>query len=104
MLIEPVFAALFGFAAVYAGLIYIWRKSPYSFTPDWTWVTVVIGVMLILIHLWYLESHGIVLTLRLIFVAFAIAGFPIAIEEVIAWRERRRARNGRNGGGNGPTH
>lgn len=91
-------------AALYAGLIYVWRDSKYTFSPDWTWVTVVIGFALIGLDLWWIEASGVTLTFQLIVVANIVAGVPMICEELIAWRVRHARVRAKKNGENHGTH
>lgn len=86
----PVFASLFGFSLVYALVLQWWHRTyPESF-DDNTWLTVVIGVGYVLLHL------GAALSLAawlIVATAFFVASLPIITRSLYNAAHHRRETN-----------
>lgn len=85
---------LFGAAGFYALILRALRRSVrYTYEPDWTWVTVVIGNALIGLALLGMEQSGVPLTFVAVLLANVAAGTPIIIWQA-GEQIARRSRNG----------
>jgi hypothetical protein len=94
--------ALFGWCILYA--VFLNWKPIYTFytSKKLTFLTVVVGNVWILAALWYLESHGVPLSARLVFYTFVAAGLPIIFWQLLQIAHEKgmlRSDRLRNGGG-----
>jgi hypothetical protein len=78
-------AGLFGLASIYAVVLAQRAVRAWYQRKGWTWVMLVMGVMLVIFTMGWLVLEGLAdqFTWGLFVVAFAVAGVPIAVGEML---------------------